>query len=159
MNEWILLTLTLSLTLGFWLGAYWRKENPAQSDSSTAALADDGGVATRELYEIAETLAGPMDQIAHPRDALELPEFKHGVALLSNDAIAPQQVLTYLTGNNWILCCLAGEALCQRGDAEVSEAVLPHLRHLGILSMYFALKYLRLRHPGPLIGPVLIQAS
>ncbi len=157
--DWLL--IVVALFIGFGLGRYWSKKRPgdSQNDVETATQQTPESD-TSDLSAIAKSLETPAEETAHPSALLAIPEFERGVSLLTDEKRSISELLTYLKGENWIISCIAGEALCRRKTQDdVYPRLLKHIRYMGPWPLYFVLKYLRAADDEPLIGAVLVQTQ
>lgn len=111
----------------------------------------------RQLYSIASDLDDYFEQTAQPGDLLGHPDFVRGVGLLSGESFSVDELLSYYTGDNQIVACLALEALARRrgSTGQVLATILEHLSSVGYWARFFALRTLDLRVSEPILMPVL----
>src|SRR5262245_48949384 len=77
------------------------------------------------LYALAEELEDFYRATAHPADLRQNEAFERCVQLLASDAYGAEQLLSYLSGDNTLIACMAACALQRRSDgAAVCERAL-----------------------------------
>ena len=69
------------------------------------------------LHKLAEDLAEFFDASAQPTDLLANPDFLRGVALFTREEAPVDLVLSYVTGDNAVISCMASAALRDRKEA------------------------------------------
>jgi hypothetical protein len=97
---------------------------------------------------------------AHPSELRQHPDFKHGVALLSDSSIPLETVLQYALGGNWMLACVALAALAERKDAaSAADQVLAHFDRMAVWCMHYALEFFLVADPRPATGAPAVLAK
>lgn len=159
--EFVVVALLVALVvyvLGKRLGA---------GDSAGASLfeASEGGTEEGgfespplDIYDISAHLADFFNVTAHPKDLLNSAVFEQGVRTLCKRTCTVETLVSYATGDNAIISCLAMEALRRRQDGgEAHGAVCGCIGTIGPWPQYFGLKFLAEKTPPeePIIGPVL----
>jgi len=113
-----------------------------------------------DLIAIANKLEKPFEKMAHPGDALKVPEFERAVAALRSDNYSTKQVRNYALGSNWVLQCIGLEALRHRDDpAAVLERTRARLANAWAWPLYFAVRFIDTKSSGPEIGNILAGAQ
>jgi ATP-dependent Clp protease ATP-binding subunit ClpC len=162
--EWFL--IVGALFIGYLLGRHG-SGSPEAAPPDTEDAAQSGKTDseptpadTNDLSALARALEAPVEQAAHPDALLELPAFERGVDLLCDEQRSTADVLAAVKGENWIISCMAAQALCRRkSDDDLSAGLLAYIRYLGAWPLYYVLKYLDTRNPESLIGPVLLHSQ
>lgn len=109
-----------------------------------------------QVYAVTEELESFLKRSAHPKDLLERPEFQKGVKLLHASNLTDVELISYGSGSNVTIACMALEAVRQReGMEDVSRDILKSLDSMRLWPIYYAIKVLESSTDGPLIGAVL----
>src|SRR5206468_9506162 len=90
------------------------------------------------------------------------PDFVRGVALFTREEAPVDLVLSYVTGDNSVISCMASAALSERHEAgDVPDRIVDAVGGIGGWPLYFALRYLEGAVPTgePLVGRVLARAG
>jgi len=114
------------------------------------------------LHKLAEGLTDFFDASAQPTDLLANTDFQSGAALFTREAAPVDLVLSYVTGDNAVISCMASAALHDRKEAgDTPERVIEAIGAMGGWPLFFALRYLEGAVPtgDPLIGRVLSRAG
>jgi ATP-dependent Clp protease ATP-binding subunit ClpC len=114
------------------------------------------------LHKVADELTKFFDESALPTDLLANADFRRGVGLFTPDCAGPDLVLSYITGENAVISCMASEALRERRESgETVDRVIEVLGGLAGWKIFFALRYLADAVPAgePLLGRVLSRAG
>ncbi|UCF31796.1 MAG: ATP-dependent Clp protease ATP-binding subunit [bacterium] len=155
MAQWILITLFFVLGFLFAVGlGYGRKsasEMPAALRPAETAPPKDQ--LTNDLFRICDEVDPYLNQAANPSDLLEHPEFMRGVAMLEGEPFQTSDLLKFYNGDNFLLSCMAVEALGRRPDdgEDVSEALLRTMSTMAVWTRWFALRALSARGIPPLV--------
>src|SRR5207249_3201829 len=99
---------------------------------------------------------------AQPTDLLANSDFVRGVALFTREEAPVQLVLSYVTGDNSVISCMASAALRERHEAgDVPDRIIDAIGGFGGWPLFFALRYLEGAFPAgePLVGRVLSRAG
>ncbi|HKN47333.1 MAG TPA: AAA family ATPase [Candidatus Polarisedimenticolia bacterium] len=126
------------------------------------ASAAPGIALSRTLHEVAEELSKFFDKSALPADLLANTDFRGGVDLLARDDADVDMVLSYVTGDNSVISCMASEALRERKErGETPDRVIEAVGGIGGWPLFFALRYLADAVPArePLVGRILSRAG
>lgn len=112
---------------------------------------------TRELFSISDNLAPYLNQAANASDLLGHPEFVRGVEILERKPFQDSDLLQFYNGDNFLLGCMAVEALSRRPDNgnDLSEPLLRTMSTMAPWTRWFALRALSARGKPPLAGRVL----
>jgi len=124
------------------------QEEPAVSDSPN------------ELFQLAERLDEFNKRTAYPSDLLEHPDFHRGVELLASPAYSVGDLLSYATGANSVIGCLALEALSRREEADANtlrNTLFSIINDYYYWKRYFVLRLLNARIKEPLMGAILLR--
>jgi ATP-dependent Clp protease ATP-binding subunit ClpC len=114
------------------------------------------------LHQLADDLTKFFDESALPADLLANADFGRGVNLFAADGVEADLVLSYVTGDNAVISCMASEALRERRVAgETPARVIEAVGGIGGWPLFFALRYLSDAIPAkePLVGRVLSRAG
>ncbi|HYS04420.1 MAG TPA: AAA family ATPase [Candidatus Dormibacteraeota bacterium] len=114
------------------------------------------------LHRLASELTSFYDDSAQPTDLLTNPDFARGVALFTREEAPVDLVLSYVTGDNSVISCMASAALSERHEAgDVADRIVDAVGGIGGWPLYFALRYLEGAVPAgePLVGRVLSKAG
>ncbi len=159
-----ILSILIGVLIGVVLAAIWiLKKGYGKDDASSEPIREEeevGEAVSRDIYALAHALQAPIDQTAHPRDVLDLERFKEGVSLLGSSDYSVQDLVTYYKGGNWIISCIATEALCYRkNDDDVSEELLDHIDEIGPWPLFFVLRYFDVKASKNVVSRILLQAQ
>lgn len=114
------------------------------------------------LHKLADGLTKFFDESALPADLLANADFRRGVDLLAADSIEVDLVLSYITGDNAVISCMASGALRERRVAgETPDRLIEAVGAIGGWPLFFALRFLADVVPAgePLVGRVLSRAG
>jgi len=114
------------------------------------------------LHRLASDLSSFYDDSAQPTDLLANPDFAHGVALFTREEAPVDLVLSYVTGDNSVISCMASAALSERHEAgDVPDRIIDAVGGMCGWPLFFALRYLEGVVPAgePLVGRVLARAG
>ncbi len=107
------------------------------------------------LYSIAEELGWYFAQTARPSDLIDHPKFEEGVDFLCRENFSTQELLSYSSGGNEIVACLALEALSRRkDDQDLLNELLAYMSHPSYWIRFFALRALDQRTSKPLLPAI-----
>ncbi|MEL7448628.1 MAG: AAA family ATPase [Pseudomonadota bacterium] len=163
----IFLAIVVAAFIGFEVGRRVRgasadpePEKPAEAPSEPSPDSDEPPPVPAQVRTLAQELDSPMESLAQPEDALDLPDFQKAVGLLRDTAVPADVLVGYATGANWVTSCLALEALAGREDGTIAtEPVLRHLQHMYGWPLVFALRFLDKKYDGPLLGRAIVSAQ
>jgi hypothetical protein len=121
-----------------------RKEIASRTgDRAAAAAPSTESALSSRLHQIADGLQEFFDESALPDDLLADTRFRDGVRLLADASVQAERVLSYATGENAVIACLAFEALLERSETgPLRDAVLDRIGDVHGWRLYFALRYL-----------------
>ena len=95
------------------------------------------------LQRVATVLEELAESGAHPRDALNLPEFQEAVRRLTDPAITLDTVRQYAVGGNAYVAVAALEALSRRYGRETClNAIITQFSSFWVGTLHFGLRYL-----------------
>jgi ATP-dependent Clp protease ATP-binding subunit ClpC len=154
----IVLTLVISYIIKQMNERNAARRQPRQDDSFPGESRPAGKLraAHEELFALAESLEEFARVSAYPSDLLERPEFREGVELLASEKFSAEEVLSYASGVNVIIGCMALETLSRRDDVDhLRDVVLSNLNDSYYWKRYFFLRVLNKRVDEPVIGEVL----
>jgi ATP-dependent Clp protease ATP-binding subunit ClpC len=117
---------------------------------------------SRSLHQIADGLTKFFDESALPEDLLANADFRRGVDLLAAEGIERDLVLSYVTGDNSVISCMASEALRTRRIAgDTPHRLIETIGTIGGWPLFFVLRYLSALVPAdePLVGRVVARAG
>ncbi|MEM7765084.1 MAG: AAA family ATPase [Pseudomonadota bacterium] len=113
-----------------------------------------------DFMAIARDLETPMEEMAHPMDTLENPDFQRAVDAMSEEALPLRTVQNYARGRNWVLRCVAMQALERRGQPQtVLDTVFARLEKSWLVPLVFALRFIDKNADRPAIAPTLYAAQ
>jgi ATP-dependent Clp protease ATP-binding subunit ClpC len=131
---------------------------PAVAGNSDAA---DGSVPESieaVLRSVAQALSSPAEDIGHPRELPDLPEFRAAVEALSRPEASALRA-DYALGSHWSMACAAYACLSSQPDRQRLRdrtlASLPEVRPYVVL---YALRYLASLQQRPPVGAVILRA-
>ncbi|HEY0079185.1 MAG TPA: AAA family ATPase, partial [Pyrinomonadaceae bacterium] len=111
----------------------------APSPSSEQANASE--LSENDIYALARSMDDYFNQSAHPKDLMQHERFERGVELLRSEAYTPEDLLSYSTGANTVLACMALEALARRTDARTSlQPILESINTIYWWPRFYALR-------------------
>ena len=114
------------------------------------------------LHQVADGLTKFFDESAQPADLLANEVFRRGVHLFTPGDAGVELVLSYVTGDNAVISCMASEALLERRETGgTTDRMIEAVGGIGGWPLFFALRYLAGTVPGsePLAGRVLSRAG
>src|SRR6266581_158702 len=114
------------------------------------------------LHKLASELSSVYEDSAQPTDLLANPDFVRGVALFTLEEAPVELMLSYVTGDNSVISCMASAALSERHEAgDVPGRIVDAVGGIGGWPLYFALRCLEGAVPTgePLVGRVLARAG
>jgi ATP-dependent Clp protease ATP-binding subunit ClpC len=114
------------------------------------------------LHKLAEGLTDFFDASAQPTDLLANVDFQRGAALFTREDAPVDLVLSYVTGDNAVISCMASAALHDRKEAgDTPDKVIETIGAMGGWPLFFALRYLEGAVPPAdlLIGRILSRAG
>src|SRR6266705_4430409 len=84
------------------------------------------------LHKLASELSSFYDDSAQPTDLLANPDFARGVALFTREEAPVDLVLSYVTGDNSVISCMASAALLDRHAAgNVPDRIIDAIGGIG----------------------------
>lgn len=121
----------------------------AESDKNSTFKLD-------QVYVVAEKLESFLKRTAHPKDLLERSEFQQGTMLLKASNLTDVELISYGSGSNVTIACMALDAVRQReSTVDVSWDILKSLDTMRLWPIYYAIKALESATDRPIIGAVL----
>jgi ATP-dependent Clp protease ATP-binding subunit ClpC len=127
--------------------AFWRRKKRAP-----------GGPPRDPLQAVLRKLGEVSKSISHPQELFQAPSFLRGVQILQQRGTTDDQLLDYCTGRTLQMAIIALEAFGRRpGPSKEIGRLLERLSKVHDWWEYFALRALRARGEGPLIGEVLLR--
>lgn len=151
----------LAVFIFYIIKIYQERSEKRQGPSAQSADAAKGeGTINEQLFVLADELVEFYRNSAYPSDLLGRPEFREGVKLLKSDQFSSDKLLSYFSGANVIIGCMAIEALSQREDEiDFYGAVLSNINDDSYWKRYFALRLLTLRVKDPVVGGIIARAN
>ncbi|MGB9180110.1 MAG: AAA family ATPase [Pyrinomonadaceae bacterium] len=111
------------------------------------------------IYAIASGLEDYYNQCSYPTDLLASDKFQEGIALLCSNSFSADDLLNYYRGTNFLVSCMALEALARRSSDSVDlvEPILWSINSAHWWVRYYALRALNARVQRDIITTVLLQ--
>ena len=160
-----LFILLAGIAIGFLIAAWFRRgrrtetQEKAESNKPSEEKKPSESL-TEALYKLATELEDFLHQSAHPRDLMEQPKFKQGVALLKSSETTASALIDYGLGENISIACMAYEALSQReGEEDPTKEVLATLHRVYLWPIFFAFRALRPQPGRSVAGAALSRAA
>lgn len=164
MESLIIILIIITILYGISQHLFKRKQVPQPQptlppEKENESKASETSEAPNELFQLAENLDEFNKHTAYPSDLLEHPDFQRGVKLLASPAYSVEELLSYATGANLVIGCLALEALSHRQEAHPNTLRNPLLSIINdyyYWKRYFLLRLLNARFKEPLIGTIIL---
>lgn len=128
----------------------------AQTVSSEAISAPN---IASEISSLSAVLAPLAEEIGHPRELLDMPQFQAVLAALRRPDATLALLRGHAFGTNWPLASAAFVVLAEHQDRQsLCEAVLRHLPHTRPYVLMYALRFLTSLEHRPALGMVIVAA-
>ena len=112
-----------------------------------------------QLSSLVKTLSPLAEEVGHPRELLDMPEFQAVVAVLRRPDASLPLIAQHALGANWPLACAAFVVLAERPDRQsLCDQVVRHLANARPYVLLYALRYLTTLFERPPVGAVVLAA-
>lgn len=184
----ILLAIIIGLVIGYWISnrlheaagdpsgdSFFAVLLRQLADNSAAAEESPAGQEAQEpsrdapeessekddIYKITESVQSFYEMAANPADLLKQEKFMQGVALLKSDAYSIPDLLEYASGANYVMACMAMEALSERevGEEAVRGPLLKTVHGVAVWVRYFIFRVFNSHVKTPIVGELLAGAG
>lgn len=133
---------------------------PEAAASAAGSKKSDDLTPTRavRLRQLCNDMAMLTENIAHPRELSDEPQFKEMVRILADSEMPFDDVKAYVFGNSWPHSCAALQAMQSRDDGDrIVDVVIDNLNGLGIWQIAYALDLLATKADKCPAGSVLLH--
>ncbi|HVJ55720.1 MAG TPA: AAA family ATPase [Aliidongia sp.] len=135
-------------------------ETPVPSEAPTAGAAPAPDMIAAILPPLGKVLAPLAEEVGHPRQLLDMPEFNAVLAAFRRPDATLPLLGQYALGANWPLACAAFLVLAERPERQsLCDPVLRHLATMRPYVLMYALRFLTSLEQRPPLGAVILAAQ
>jgi ATP-dependent Clp protease ATP-binding subunit ClpC len=132
---------------------------PPQSPTPLAGSAPVPDTIAAILPQLAKTLSPLAEEVSHPRELLDMPEFQAVVEAFRRPDATMALLGQYALGANWPLACAAFMVLAERPERQsLCDSVLQHLPNTRPYVLMYTFRFLASLEQRPPVGAVVLAA-
>jgi ATP-dependent Clp protease ATP-binding subunit ClpC len=133
---------------------------PPQSPAPHAGSAPVPDTIAAILPPLAKTLSPLAEEVSHPRELLDMPEFQAVVEAFRRPDATMALLSQYALGANWPLACAAFLVLAERSERQsLCDSVLQHLPNTRPYVLMYTFGFLASLEQRPPVGAVVLAAT